>query len=110
MPEFYYIEDLNGVRKIGLWQTPTSSTWPIAIWGVKKPTDLAVNADTLDLDDRLGKAVVYKVCQDVEDMRREQGLSRYFEQKCEDEIQKYMTSGMDTNEKVEFLRTARPSD
>ena len=109
-PSFYYFEDLSGTRKLGLWQTPTSSTWPIAITGVKRPTDLSAGADVIDLDERLHKAVVYKVCQDIEDLRREQGLSNYFEKKCDDEILKYMSSGMDTNEKVPFLMGASPTD
>lgn len=110
MPNYYYIEDLSGTRKLGLWYTPTSSSWPIAIWGVKRPTDLSAGADVVDLDERLHLAVAYKTAQAIEEYRREMGNAAYFEKKYEDEILKYMASGMDTNERVPFLLSASPSD
>lgn len=108
--EFYYIRDLSGVRKIGLWPTPGASSLPIVYWGPKRPTDLSAGGDTIDLDERLHMAVAYQISQRMEEYRREFQNADYFGRKVEEELLKYQSSGQDTNEHFAFLQAACPSD
>jgi hypothetical protein len=109
-PTTYYIRDLAGVRKIGLWPTPGTSSWPILMIGTKRPTDLSGASDVIDLDERLHMTVVFYVCWRVEEIRREMGMAGYFKQQYEESLQKYMSSGMDTNQPIPFMADSCPSD
>ena len=109
-PTYYYIRDLSGVRKLGLWMTPSASSWPILMIGTKRPTDLASGSDVIDLDERLHMTVCLYVCWKVEEIRREFGLADRFKMQYEESIQKYLNSGQDTNEPTPLFADSIPSD
>ncbi len=109
-PNYYYIRDLAGVRKLGLWMTPSTSSWPILMIGTKRPTDLSSGSDVIDLDERLHMTVVFYVCWRTEEIRREMGMAAYFKQQYEESLLKYIASGQDTNEAVPMYGDSTPSD
>lgn len=109
MPRYYYFEDEDGEKKLGLWPTPGQS-FHLMIRGTKRPDLLTQTSDTPDLDERLHLAVVYKICQRMMESRREMERAAYWESQYEREISKYEHSGRDSNEATRFLEAAFPTD
>jgi hypothetical protein len=109
MPRYYYFEDDNGEKKLGLWMTPGGS-WNVEVKGVKRPTDMALSTSVPDLDERLHQAVVFRVAQRIMESRREFDKAQYWNGEYEKQVYQYETSGRDSNEHTYFLDTAIPSD
>lgn len=108
-PTHYYIEDSSGTRTIGFWPTP-GAVYNIEMFGVKLPTAMSASGSYPDLDERLHISVVYQVCAEVMRIRRENDRAREWDRKCEESIDRYMRSAMDTNEGGYFLSPPTPSD
>jgi len=108
-PKWYYFEEKDGKRMVGLYYTPGDS-YPLGFWGTKRPTDMAEDTDSPDFDERLHMAVVFKTCELVMTARREFEKAREWASRYEDELRNYFESGQQTNESNYFLTGSSPSD
>src|SRR6185369_15202921 len=101
-PYAYWIEK-KSTASFGLFFTP-QAVYPIALWYVRKPTDLSNGSDTPDLPPLLNNAIVYWVCEKVMEGRREMNFkSGYWMKQYEAEIAKYNLNADQSMEKMNFL-------
>lgn len=102
IPLFYWIEK-NSINSFGIWYTPTA-VYPIALWYIRKPTDMVNSGDSPDIDPRLHQAVIYYCCEKAMEGRREMNFKAgYWNGLYEKEIQKWNTTADQSVGPVEFL-------
>lgn len=102
VPMYYWIEK-KSTNSFGIFYTP-QAIYPIALFYVRKPTEMVNSTDEPDLDERLHMAVVYYVCEKVMEARREMNYkSGYWKNLYEAEIQKWNTTADQSAQPTEFL-------
>ncbi len=107
----YYIENLSGVKKYGIYPVPSAGQ-VIALAYVRKPTALSAIGGSLDVDARLQMAVVYFCCEKTcEGRLKYQEYASYFKALYEDQIRLFNDNANSSLESIPFLgSTPMPSD
>jgi len=110
-PQSYYFErnQVDGGYNLGLFPTPTS-VWPLGLIYVPQPIQLVNPSDTLDLDPRLGPAVVKYVCWKIMEYRREESRGAYWKQQFYEAVANYEADPQDTAEPMQWAQSSLPSD
>jgi len=110
-PQSYYFErdEIDNTYKFGLFPTPTS-VWPIGLIYLVQPIKVVNSDDVLDLDPRLGPAVVKYVCWKIMEYRREESRAAYWKAQYYEEINDYEADPQDTAEPMQWMTASLPSD